>query len=101
MSPDAEALHALRRNVLWERKFIKQKFLGRLFGKMALKGFIKDEKPLKRNVPSLPEFRVKEASGDVAAQKENGSHYDRKNTQHFSKSYSLHAFFAKNDTKNN
>jgi Protein of unknown function (DUF1569) len=51
------------------KKKYKQAFLGRLFGKMALKDFIKDETPFKRNVPTVPEFRIKEQSGDVEMQR--------------------------------
>jgi hypothetical protein len=76
------------------KKIYKQKFLGRLFGKMALKGFIKDEKPIKHNLPALPEFRVKEASGDLAAQKEKWI-AQIEEYAYFSQPYSLHAFFGK------
>jgi hypothetical protein len=63
----------------WEKmalgkKKYKQSFLGRLFGKMALKDFIKDETPFKRKVPTVPEFRIKEQSGDVELQRKNGLH---------------------------
>ena len=37
----------------------KQSFLGRLFGKMALKDIMKDE-PMKKNMPTVPSFKVKE-----------------------------------------
>jgi len=44
-------------------------FLGRLFGKMALKNMLKDEKPMKRNAPTSPAFIVSETYGDVAAER--------------------------------
>ena len=48
----------------------KQVFIGRLFGKMALKAFIGDEKPVKRNVGTLNNLKVTESnSGDVALEK--------------------------------
>ncbi|MEO7120546.1 MAG: DUF1569 domain-containing protein [Ginsengibacter sp.] len=36
----------------------KQSFLGKLFGKMALKDMMKD-KPIKKNLPSVPSFIIK------------------------------------------
>lgn len=44
-------------------------FLGRLFGKMALKEFTQDESPIKKNVPTLSELKVKLKHGDVAAER--------------------------------
>ncbi|KIO74627.1 hypothetical protein TH53_25355 [Pedobacter lusitanus] len=44
-------------------------FLGRLFGKMALKEFTQDETPIKQNVPTLAELKIKELHGDVLAEK--------------------------------
>src|SRR5450432_893818 len=46
----------------------KQSFLGRLFGKMALKDIMKDE-PMKKNMPTVPSFKVKQNNFDVAAEK--------------------------------
>lgn len=37
----------------------KQTFIGKLFGKIALKGMLKDE-PIKRNLPTVPPFKIKE-----------------------------------------
>ena len=37
----------------------KQSFIGKLFGKMALKDIMKDE-PMKKNMPTVPSFKVKE-----------------------------------------
>ncbi|HKZ65874.1 MAG TPA: hypothetical protein VJ111_05955 [Chitinophagaceae bacterium] len=42
------------------KKKYKRAFIGRLFGKMALKTILKDEKPLMRNTPTIPEFRIRE-----------------------------------------
>jgi hypothetical protein len=62
----------LRHCTMWEemalgKKKYKQSFLGRLFGKMALKDMMK-EKPIGRNLPTVPEFKIKE-SGDVESEK--------------------------------
>ncbi len=44
----------------------KQSFIGKLFGKMALKDMMKDE-PVKKNMPTVPSFKIK---GDVDFKKE-------------------------------
>ena len=50
------------------KKKYKRKFIGYLFGKMALRNVMKDEKPLARNTPTLPELRIKD-NGNVLDQK--------------------------------
>lgn len=47
----------------------KQELLGFIFGKIALKSMIKDEKPFSRNVPTSTAFKVKEKHGDVESDK--------------------------------
>ena len=44
-------------------------FFGRLFGKLALKNVLKNDKPLGRNSPTAPELVIKEKTGDFALQK--------------------------------
>ena len=39
---------------------LKQIFIGRLFGKMALKSFLKEDSPVKRNLGTLPELKITE-----------------------------------------
>ncbi len=72
----------------------KQVFIGRLFGKMALKMVLKDESPLKRNSPTSPEFRIKEITIDITSEKNKWisliESYD-----HFSKQEFLHSFFGR------
>ncbi|NOT93322.1 DinB family protein [Ferruginibacter sp.] len=58
----------------WEEMALGKKntnkhFLVNFFGKMALKDFIKDETPFKRNVPTVPEFKIKEKVGNFKHQK--------------------------------
>jgi len=36
----------------------KQSFIGKLFGKIALKDILKDE-PMKKNLPTVPSFKIK------------------------------------------
>lgn len=40
------------------KKTYKRLFIGRLFGKMALNGILKDEKPMKQNSPTHPEMKI-------------------------------------------
>ncbi|TYP95360.1 hypothetical protein LX73_0661 [Fodinibius salinus] len=41
------------------KRTVKQLFLSRLFGKMILKGFVKDDSPLKRYLPAVDGIKVK------------------------------------------
>ena len=47
----------------------KQAFLGKLFGKIALRKMIKDEKPFDKNIPTSSQFKAKEMTGDLEAEK--------------------------------
>src|SRR5215217_6222423 len=47
----------------------KQMFMGRIFGRMVLKSVLKDEKPLKRNTPTIPDLIIREKGGNIATQK--------------------------------
>ncbi|WP_119080718.1 DUF1569 domain-containing protein [Chitinophaga alhagiae] len=71
----------------------KQELLGRIFGKMALKGLVKDERPMKKNMPA-GSFAIKEKEGDVELQKkiwmEQIAAYG-----HFSNPAFIHNFFGK------
>ncbi|MGJ8735051.1 DUF1569 domain-containing protein [Zobellia laminariae] len=40
------------------KKTYKRLFIGRLFGSTALKGILKDEKPIKKNQPTHPEMKI-------------------------------------------
>ena len=72
----------------------KRAFIGRIFGKLALKSMLKDESPMGRNAPTSAAFKVKEITGDIAAQKDQWvtliNKYD-----HFSKPEFEHWFFGK------
>jgi SNF2 family DNA or RNA helicase len=62
----------LKHCMLWEEMLLgktlyKQSLLGRIVGKFALKDMLKDE-PIKRNLPTVPSFKVT-GNGDVAAAK--------------------------------
>ncbi len=47
----------------------KQEFIGRIFGKVALNRMVKDDKPLDKNIPTSPSFKVRELSCDLEAEK--------------------------------
>jgi uncharacterized protein DUF1569 len=49
------------------KKKYKQSFIGKLFGKRALKDMMKDT-PMKKNLPTVPSFKVKETA-DVEEEK--------------------------------
>lgn len=49
------------------KKKYKQSFLGKLFGKVALKDMMKDQ-PIKKNLPTVPSFVIRE-SGYLAEEK--------------------------------
>ena len=90
---------ALKHCTLWDEwvqsgKNNKQVFIGRLFGKMALKKVLKDESPLDRNTPTLPELRIKEPGGDIAAEKRKWVALINEYA-HFSNPDFIHTFFGK------
>ncbi|NCD70639.1 DUF1569 domain-containing protein [Mucilaginibacter agri] len=67
------AYQMLRHCSLWHemalrQRTYKQAFIGRLFGKVALKSMLKDE-PLKQNMPTVPSFIVK-GEGDISSEKQ-------------------------------
>jgi hypothetical protein len=47
----------------------KQTFMGKIFGKIALKKMIKDEKPFDKNIPTSHQFKAKELDGDLEKEK--------------------------------
>lgn len=72
----------------------KQELLGRVFGKMALKGLVGNDKPMKKNMPAGRGFTIKERDGDIELQKriwiEQVAEYE-----HFSNPGFIHDFFGK------
>ena len=82
---------------LWEEMLLgknqyKQSFLGRLFGKLALKDMMKDE-PAKRNLPTIPSFKMS-GNGDVAAAKAEWIRLLREHELQKNSGF-LHPFFGK------
>ena len=87
---------------LWEdmaqgRKQYPRVFIGRIFGKVALKSILKDDSPLRRNTPSIPELKVS-GEGNIEAQK---SEWIAK-IEHYAQVSNLqliHPFFGKMTTE--
>jgi len=92
-------LQMLRHCTLWEewvagKVSYKRAFIGRIFGRMALKNVLKDDKPLGHNMPTLPQLRIADVSGDVAAEKAKWIGYIE-GYANFSDREFVHAFFGK------
>lgn len=51
------------------KKKYKRVFLGRLFGRIALRNMLKDETPLKQGAPTGGPFKITESSGDIDGDK--------------------------------
>ena len=59
---------------LWEemvqsKQNLKRDFGGRIFGRIALKVILKDDKPLRQRTPTIPSLVIKETTGDIASEK--------------------------------
>jgi hypothetical protein len=72
----------------------KQAFIGRVFGKIALKGLLKDETPMKRNMITIAGFKIKETAGDIKVQKDKWGALIRE-YEYFSNPGFVHTFFGK------
>jgi hypothetical protein len=60
----------VRHCIRWEevtqgKRQAEQSLLARLFGKLILKGFVKDDSPLKRYLPAVKEIKVTESVPDT------------------------------------
>lgn len=71
----------------------KQSVIGRLFGKMALKDLLKDENPMRRNMPTIPALKVREA-GNVSLEKKKWITLIE-DYAHYSNPGFIHSFFGK------
>ncbi|NHA04556.1 DUF1569 domain-containing protein [Mucilaginibacter sp. HC2] len=82
---------------LWEdmmqgKQKYKQAFIGRIFGKMALRKVMKEESPLARNTPTLPELRIT-SNGDMGSERTAWITKIR-NYANFSNPGFIHPFFG-------
>ena len=91
----------LKHCTLWEewiraKETHKQVFIGRIFGKTALNTLLKDESPMRRNSPTIPELRINRMPelGDIEAEKEKWISQIR-NHEQFSNPGFVHSFFGK------
>ena len=91
----------LKHNTYWngwilgkESHTYKQAFLGKVFGKIALKKMIKDEKPFDKNIPTSDQFKVRETTADLESEKSEWislvKEYENYNNPKF-----VHDFFGK------
>jgi hypothetical protein len=91
----------LKHNTYWngwilgtDNHTYKQEFLGKLFGKIALRSMIKDEKPFDKNVPTSNQFKVKDLNCDLESEKSKWisliDEYQDYNNPNF-----IHDFFGK------
>ncbi len=79
---------------LWEEMMqskinLKRVFIGRIFGRIALKTVLGNANPLRRNTPTIPSLIIKENVGNFEAEKklwisniEKYSSFDNDNFQH-------------------
>ncbi|UOX33028.1 DUF1569 domain-containing protein [Flavobacterium sediminilitoris] len=81
--------------VLGTKDFVyKQDFIGKIFGRMALKSNTKDDKPIGKNMPAGKAFTVKEKVNDLTTLKsiwiEQIKSYENYSNDNF-----IHDFFGK------
>lgn len=83
---------------LWEewvlgRRHYKRQFIGRIFGRMALRGILKDDQPMMRSAPSYAAFIIKEPC-DFASERGKWIGLIEEHA-HISNSGFVHTFFGK------
>lgn len=88
----------LKHCTLWEEMMqsktaVKRAFIGRLFGKLALKSVLKDEAPLGHNSPTIPQLKIT-GNGYVDSQKKEWINRIEK-YENFSNHHFVHVFFGK------
>jgi hypothetical protein len=88
------AYQMVKHGRLWEEMMqsnvnLKRVFIGRLFGRLALKVVLGNAKPLKQHTPTIPSLLIKEVQGDFNKEKalwiaaiEKYANFDNPNFQH-------------------
>ncbi len=97
MTPYQMVKHCLLNEELMLRKTLyKRRFLGRLFGKIALKANIKDDGPMGKNSPTHPDLVITE-QGDVNSIKQRWIELLREYPKMKEGAYAgfVHPFFGK------
>ena len=91
----------LKHNTYWNSWILgkddhtyKQEFIGKIFGKMALRKMIKNEKPFDKNIPTSAQFKVKESNGDLECEKSKWISLI-KEYENYSNPNFVHDFFGK------
>jgi hypothetical protein len=89
----------LKHCTLWEEMIFgknkyKRVFIGYLFGRMALRNILKNEAPLRRNTPTIPELIIKEKNNDIIVEKKKWILMIEA-YENFSNEDLIHPFFGK------
>lgn len=82
-----------REEMIQENHQFKRAFVGRIFGRIALRSVLKNDAPLIKNSPTIPEL-VMSGNGDIAAEKEKWKSRIN-NYTNYPHSFYLHPFFGK------
>jgi hypothetical protein len=77
-----------RNNPIYTRSF-----LGRIFGKWALKSSVKDETPMQRNIPTSRDLVIKEETGNLELQKKKWMEFIAAYAQYSNPAF-VHDFFG-------
>ena len=77
-----------------DRRAYDRAFIGRIFGKVALKSLTKDEQPMRKNSPTGDGFKIKEIDGDISSEKTKWASLVEQYA-HFSHNDFEHWFFGK------
>lgn len=81
--------------ILGKGEFVyKQEFIGKIFGKFALRKMIQDEKPLDKNIPTSPQFKVTREKGDLEMEKSKWIELIQSYNEYDNPSF-IHDFFGK------
>ncbi|GHA40329.1 hypothetical protein GCM10007103_22250 [Salinimicrobium marinum] len=72
----------------------QQTFLGKIFGKIALRKMIKDEKPFDKNIPTSNQFRIKDTVSDLESEKSEWISLIKEYDDYYNPNF-VHDFFGK------
>jgi hypothetical protein len=84
---------ALAEEMYLGKTIFKQGFIGKLFGSMALKNLLKDDRPLGHSTPTIPELKNLDREGDIAIEKDRWIALVQEYA-HFSNPITVHPFFG-------
>tara|TARA_R110002049_G_scaffold262956_4_gene439004 strand:+ start:516 stop:968 length:453 start_codon:yes stop_codon:yes gene_type:complete len=95
------AYQMLKHNTYWngwilgtEDHTYKQAFMGTIFGKIAMKRMIKDDKPFDKNIPTSDQFKPQAKVGDLESEKLKWIELLR-NHENYNNPNFIHDFFGK------